>query len=81
MPEINITIKVNICSRCYHLWERRKGIGYANNQPMVCPSCNSPYWNSMPKRTRGRGKIGEKKKLVFHGEKVLDSNFDEVFGM
>jgi len=34
----------------------------------------------MPKRTRGREKIGEKKKLMFHGEEVLDSNFDEVFG-
>jgi hypothetical protein len=72
MPEIEIKIKVNICSRCHHLWERRKG----NNQPMVCPNCNSPYWNSMPKKI-GRGKT-RKEPLIFHGEEVLDSNFDEI---
>jgi hypothetical protein len=52
-----------------------------NNLPITCPNCNSPYWNSIRKRTRG--KIGEKKKLLhlrFHGEDVLDSNFNEVYG-
>ena len=78
MPEINITIKVNICSRCYHLWERRKGIGYADNQPMVCPNCNSPYWNSLPRKSAGKSR--KKNVLIFHGEEVLDSNFDMVFG-
>jgi NAD-dependent SIR2 family protein deacetylase len=78
VPEIEIRINVEICSRCHHLWQRRRdGNG---SLPITCPNCNSPYWNSMPKRTRGREKIGERKKLVFHGEKVLDSNFDEVFG-
>ena len=72
MPEINITIKVNICSRCYHLWERRKGIGDGNNQPMVCPNCNSPYWNSLPKKAREKSR--KKTVLIFHGEEVLDSN-------
>ena len=78
MPEIEIKIKVNICSRCYHLWERRKGIGDGkNNQPMVCPNCNSPYWNST--RVRGKGKSQKKlPPLIFHGEEVLDSNFDEI---
>jgi hypothetical protein len=78
MPEIEIKIKVNICSRCHHLWERRKRIGDGDNQPMVCPNCNSPYWNT----TRVRGK-GKKKKLLplrFHGEEVLDSNFDKICG-
>jgi RNase P subunit RPR2 len=76
MPEIEIKIKVNICSRCYHLWERRKGVGDGDNQPMVCPNCNSPYWNSMPKRARAKS---GKTPLIFHGEEVLDSNFDEIF--
>ena len=77
MPEIEIKIKVNICSRCHHLWQRRKGIGDKDNQPMVCPGCNSPYWNS--KRTRGPERKGGKETLMFHGEKVLQSNFEEVF--
>ena len=71
-PEIEIRVKVYMCSRCGHLWERRrKG---AKALPITCPNCNSPYWN-----TRGKS---EKKlpPLRFHGEEVLDSNFDEVFG-
>jgi hypothetical protein len=59
------------------LWERRKGVGDGDNQPMVCPNCNSPYWNSMPKKARGRK--DKPFSLMFHGEKVLDSNFDEIF--
>ena len=40
--------------------------------PVTCPSCNSPYWNIKAKT--------EKKllPLMFHGEEVLDSNFEEV---
>lgn len=76
MPEIEITIKVNICSRCHHLWERRKGIGDGDNHPLVCPSCNSPYWDSV--RTRGMEREKAQKKLIFHGEEVLSSNIEEV---
>jgi DNA-directed RNA polymerase subunit RPC12/RpoP len=68
LPEIEITIKVYMCSRCGHLWERRvKG---SKGLPVTCPSCNSPYWNTKPRT--------EKKllPLMFHGEEVLDSNFD-----
>jgi DNA-directed RNA polymerase subunit RPC12/RpoP len=73
-PEIEIRIKVYLCARCSHLWERRrKG---AEGLPITCPSCNSPYWNTKPK-----GK-SEKKLLPlrFHDTEVLDSNFDEVYG-
>jgi uncharacterized CHY-type Zn-finger protein len=74
MPEVEIKIKVNMCSRCNHLWERRHGGGLA----MTCPNCNSPYWNSP--RVRGKKKDNKSTKpLLFHGEKVLDSNIDEVF--
>jgi hypothetical protein len=71
-PEIKITIRVYLCSRCGHLWERRvKG---SKGLPVTCPSCNSPYWNTKAKT--------EKKllPLTFHGEEVLDSNFEEVYG-
>jgi DNA-directed RNA polymerase subunit RPC12/RpoP len=71
-PEIEIRVKAYMCSRCGHLWERRrKG---AKGLPITCPNCNSPYWNSRGKR--------EKKLLPlrFHGEEVLDSNFEEVYG-
>jgi len=69
-PEIEIRVKVYMCSRCGHLWERRR----KGALPITCPNCNSPYWN-----TRGKS---EKKlpPLRFHGEEVLDSNFEEVYG-
>ena len=76
MPEIEIRIKVYMCSRCSHLWERRKREDKV--VPITCPNCNSPYWNT----TRVRGKEKSQKKLLplrFHGEEVLDSNFEEVF--
>ena len=76
MPEIEIRIKVYMCSRCGHLWEKRKREDKV--VPITCPNCNSPYWNT----TRVRGKEKSQKKLLplrFHGEEVLDSNFEEVF--
>ena len=76
MPEIEIRIKVYMCSRCGHLWEKRKK---EDKMPITCPNCNSPYWNT----TRVRGKEKSQKKLLplrFHGEEVLDSNFEEVYG-
>jgi len=72
-PEIRITIKVLCCYRCHHLWERRRE---ASDLPMVCPACNSPYWNSRPK-----GKSEEREKLPplrFHDQEVLESDFEEV---
>ena len=66
-----------MCSRCGHLWERRKREDKV--VPITCPNCNSPYWNT----TRVRGKETSQKKLLplrFHGEEVLDSNFEEIFG-
>jgi DNA replicative helicase MCM subunit Mcm2 (Cdc46/Mcm family) len=68
-PEIEIRMKVYMCSRCGHLWERRR----KGAKGITCPNCNSPYWN-----TRGKS---EKKLLPlrFHGEEVLDSNFNEVY--
>jgi DNA-directed RNA polymerase subunit RPC12/RpoP len=77
VPEIEIRIKVYMCSRCGHLWERRKKDDSV--LPITCPNCNSPYWNT----TRVRGQEKSQKKLLplrFHGEEVLDSNFEEVFG-
>jgi DNA-directed RNA polymerase subunit RPC12/RpoP len=75
MPEIEIRIKVWMCSRCGHLWQKRRTAATA---PITCPSCNSPYWNS----PRVREKSGPKKftKLTFHGEEVLESNFKDGQG-
>jgi len=84
VPEIEIRIKVYMCSRCGHLWERRRkedrGIGKTKglSLPITCPNCNSPYWNTIAKARRKN----EKKLLPlrFQGEEVLDSNFQEVYG-
>ena len=82
-PEIEIKIKVYMCSRCGHLWERRRkedrGIGKTKRLSLPITNCNSPYWNTM---ARAKGK-SEKKflPLRFHGEEVLDSNFEQVYGI
>jgi DNA-directed RNA polymerase subunit RPC12/RpoP len=73
LPEIEITIKVYMCSRCGHLWERRvKG---TKDLPVTCPSCNSPFWNRFTKGKTERDLLP----LMFHGEEVLRSNFEEVY--
>jgi hypothetical protein len=48
------------------------GVKGTKGLPVTCPSCNSPYWNTKAKT--------EKKllPLMFHGEEVIDSNFEEV---
>ena len=72
-----------MCSRCGHLWERRRkedrGIGKTKRLSLPITNCNSPYWNTM---ARAKGK-SEKKLLPlrFHGEEVLDSNFEQVYGI
>ena len=73
LPEIKITIKVYMCSRCGHLWERK--VRGAKGLPATCSNCNSSYWNSFTKGKTER----ELLPLMFHGEEVIDSNFEEVF--
>src|SRR5215469_6131686 len=52
-----------ISERCVRLWERRvKG---SKDLPVTCPSCNSPYWNSRPKKEKTL------LPLTFHGEEIL----------
>jgi hypothetical protein len=71
VPEIEITIKVNMCSRCHHLWQRRRDAELAK----TCPTCNSPYWDSVRVRKGGvKGKEKEKRfpPLKFHGDDVLE---------
>jgi hypothetical protein len=76
MPEIKITIKVFYCSRCSHLWERRRKESRGGvDLPITCPECHSPYWNTKPKGMKRSKKLPI---LKFHGEDVLDSNLDEV---
>jgi hypothetical protein len=71
VPEIEITIKVNMCSRCHHLWQRRRDAELAK----TCPACNSPYWDSVRVK-KGKEKEKEKGKrfppLKFHGADVLE---------
>jgi hypothetical protein len=76
MPEIEIRIKVSFCLRCHHLWQRHKG----NGRPLTCPNCNSPYWDSIPKRKVKGTSERNPPPLKFHGEEVLESNFDKIYG-
>ena len=63
---------VHIISKKWHLWERRvKG---TKGLPVTCPSCNSPYWNSKPRSNTEKKLLP----LKFHGEEVINSNFEEV---
>jgi hypothetical protein len=45
------------CERCGHTWlPRNKGINKKENdvkeQPTICPSCKSPYWNKPKTRNQ-----------------------------
>lgn len=52
-----VTVDANKCERCGHVWLPRN----AEQEPKVCPSCKSPYWNR-PRRNE--------KKADFSHEKV-----------
>jgi len=45
MPAVEITQKGYECTRCGYQWIPR-----GKNKPLVCPDCNSPYWDK--ERTR-----------------------------
>lgn len=42
MARVPITVMGFRCERCGHEWIPR---GNADDEPKVCPSCKSPYWN------------------------------------
>jgi hypothetical protein len=48
MAKIKVTLPGFRCDRCGHEWAPRK----ANAQPVVCPSCKSPYWDKPKKPVR-----------------------------
>lgn len=47
MPKVPITVMGYRCNRCGHEWIPRS----FNEEPSVCPSCKSPYWNR-PKQNK-----------------------------
>jgi DNA-directed RNA polymerase subunit RPC12/RpoP len=51
MGELNITItkKGYQCERCGHKWFPRTNTN--PKKPVVCPGCNSPYWD-IPKKVK-----------------------------
>ena len=51
MPIINITKKGFKCERCSHEWIPND----IKTEPIVCPSCKSPYWNK-PRMNKKNGK-------------------------
>src|SRR5262249_10291190 len=77
VPEIEITIKVYMCYRCGHLWERKRG---ATGPGLTCPGCNSPFWDTIAKAKKGKPlqNLQKLKPLRFHGEEVLRSNIGEI---
>jgi hypothetical protein len=42
MARVPITVMGFRCERCGHEWIPRGGV---DDEPKVCPSCKSPYWN------------------------------------
>ena len=48
MAKIKITIEGYKCERCGHEWIPRVKI---EEEPTICPSCKSPYWNK-PKKNK-----------------------------
>ncbi|MDE1728318.1 MAG: hypothetical protein KGH81_03955 [Thaumarchaeota archaeon] len=41
-PRIKFEVEGYECSRCDHRWIPRTKI---DEEPTICPSCKSPYWN------------------------------------
>jgi DNA-directed RNA polymerase subunit RPC12/RpoP len=48
MGEIKIVVDGYKCERCKHEWIPRSK---KKLNPIICPSCKSPYWN-IPKKMR-----------------------------
>ena len=47
MARVPITVMGYRCERCGHEWIPRNT---ADDEPRVCPSCKSPYWNRPKKQ-------------------------------
>ena len=43
MAIVEITKKGFKCERCFHEWIPND----IKTEPIVCPSCKSPYWNKL----------------------------------
>lgn len=54
-----ITIEGYRCKRCDHVWIPKR---YFDRNPVTCPKCKSPYWNS-----ERAGPIGRPKKKADKG--------------
>jgi hypothetical protein len=48
MARVPITVMGFRCDRCNHEWIPRGG---AEEEPKVCPKCDSPWWNQPPKKS------------------------------
>jgi rubrerythrin len=50
MAKEKIVKEGNRCERCNHLW-----VANSKEEPKVCPSCKSPYWNTPRKNKKNKG--------------------------
>ena len=48
MARVPITVMGFRCERCRHEWVPKD----AENEPLTCPKCKSPYWNRPRKNVR-----------------------------
>ena len=54
MAKVELRVWGYRCERCGHEWQPRD----KEEEPRVCPSCKSPYWN----RPRKDGKVNKKRR-------------------
>ena len=47
MAKIKIVVEGYKCERCGHEWIPRIKL---DEEPIICPSCKSPYWNKPKKK-------------------------------
>lgn len=52
MAKIKITLDGYRCERCGHEWIPRTK---KKVDPIICPNCKSPYWNT-PRKNKIQGK-------------------------
>lgn len=53
-----VQVEANKCERCDHVWLPRNN----TDEPKVCPSCKSPYWNTPRKQNTSEPNAQKRKR-------------------
>ena len=66
------------CQRCGHIWPPRYMSNIIKSKPKVCPSCKSPYWDSLKKICIACSSLGRSLHHIFPLTLWLYRDFDST---